>query len=445
MKQNTLSNRKIFLGAQEIAGMMERLNNAFHDMGIESDYYCLYQYKFALGTEEKKDSAILRKYRKYTDKIGQTTNKYIEEWWHFLQMGSVLHLFFHALFKYDFFIYIFGHGMFYFNKHLSRIEELEFFILKLFHKKMVMWLCGSDSRPPYCNGAIYFRKVERLHLEVQKRYERIRMLEKYMTLVDVPGSAHFHTKPYLIHNCIGIPVDAKEKVCVHKADKDKVTILHAPSNQKSKGTEIIRNILKEIREEGYEFEYIEVSGLPHDVVLEKMAMSDIVIDQLYSDTPMAGFATEASINGVPVVVGGYYAEVYKKVLPQPIAPTVYCSPEEMKEKIIYLIEHKEERDRIGKEEQEYIENNCLATVVADKFLKIFDGSYPKEWVMDPADNDYIWGCGTNKELVTHEIVRLVDAYGPDSLCLDKNGILYQKYMQLYHEAKSEKEGLREER
>ena len=48
------------------------------------------------------------------------------------------------------------------------------------------------------------------------------------------------------------------------------------------------------------------------MVLEKMAMSDIVVDQVYCDTPMAGFATEAAINGVPVVVGGYYADVYKR-------------------------------------------------------------------------------------------------------------------------------------
>jgi len=435
-------NRRIFLGVQEISGMMERLNNAFHELKLKSDFYCMYGYSFSSGNETN-DLAILRKYQMHTEKMERATKKCAKNAWLFLQMLDILHIFFYVLFQYDFFIYIFGHGMFFYNKFLIRIEKLEFFILKLFGKKMVMWLCGSDSRPPYCDGGAYFRKVERLHLEVKRKQKRVKMLEKYMTLIDMPGSTHFHTKPYLIYNCIGIPVDAKEKVCVKKTDKDKVTILHAPSDQKAKGTEIIRNILKEMKDEGFEFEYIEVSGLPHSVVLEKMATSDIVIDQVYCDTPMAGFATEASINGVPVVVGGYYAEVYKDVLPEPIAPTVYCKPEELKEKIIYLIEHKEERDRIGKAEKEYVENNCLATVVADKFLKIFEHSYPEEWVIHPADNDYIWGCGASKALVMHEIVRLIDHYGPDSLYLNKSGILYKKYMQLYHEAKSGKENSRE--
>lgn len=425
---------KIFLGAQEVCGMMNRLNNAFHEMGIESDFYCIGKDPYFLEKED--DMLIIKRYRIHTDKMNHTSKKCEKFLWSFFQMLDVLHIFFHVLFKYDKFVFIFGHGIFFYSKYLNRIEELEFFILKMFHKKMVMWLCGSDSRPPYCNGAIYWIKDWRLRLETQKKMKKIRMLEKYMKLIDFPASSHFHSKPYLIYNCIGVPIDEKERVHVDKKNDGKVRILHAPSDQKAKGTVEIREILKEIKEEGYEFEYIEISRMPHEVVLEKMAMADIVIDQLYCDTPMAGFATEAAINGVPVVVGGYYADVYKKILPQPIAPTVYCNPEELKNKIIYLIEHKEERNRIGQEERKYVENNCLATIVADKFLKLLDDSYPKEWIMNPADNDYIWGLGMNKESVAREITRLIDNYGPDSLCLDKNGILYKKYLQLYNETKS---------
>lgn len=436
MKTNCI--KRIFLGTQEIAGMMERLNNAFNKMGITSDFYCMDKYGFASENASYTNMRILKKYQIHTDKRIQATKDYERNWWYFLQMWDILHIFFHVLFRYDYFVYIFGHGMFFYNKYLSKIEELEFLVLKMFRKKMVMWLCGSDSRAPYCDGAIYYRKVERLHFEVEKRVKRIKMFEKYMTLIDNPASSHFHTKPYLIYNCIGVPIDTKERVFINKKTNNKVTILHAPSSQKAKGTDAIRSILKEIRDEGYDFEYIEVSGVPHNIVLEKIAMSDIVIDQLYCDTPMAGFASEAAINGIPVVVGGYYAEVYKNVLPEPIAPTVYCKPEDVKEKIIYLLEHEAERDRIGEEEKAYVENNCLSSIVAEKFLKIFAGSYPEEWIMNPAENEYIWGLGSDKKSVANEIVRLVDSYGSEALGLDKNGILYKKYMQLYNEAKANK-------
>lgn len=432
-----MKDKRIFLGTQEIAGMMQRLDNAFHDMGIESDFYCMSDYKFASG---KKNKAILRKYWLHTDKIIHATKGYEKKCWSFLQMWDILYVFFNVLFRYDVFIFIFGHGMFYDNMYLCRIEKLEFIILKLFQKKMVMWLCGSDSRPPYCDGSMYWIKDWRaLNLETERKAKRIRMLEKYMLLIDGAASAHFHKKPYLISNCIGIPIDEKERVRIDKKSDGSVRILHAPSDQKVKGTAIIREVLEEIKEEGYEFEYIEVSGLPHKVVLDEIATADIVVDQLYCDTPMAGFATEAAINGVPVVVGGYYADVYKKILPHPIAPTVYCTPEKLKDNIIYLIEHKEERDRIGQEEREYVENNCLATIVANKFLKVFDNSYPKEWLMDPTDNDYICGGGISKESVANKITGLIDMYGPDSLCLDKTSILYKKYLQLYNETKRKKD------
>lgn len=425
--------RRIFLGAQEISGMMERLNNAFHDMGIESDFYCIPEYAFDLG---KKDVPVLRKFRIHTKKKKYAVGERAKAWWSFLQMWDILRVFVYALFRYDCFIYIYGNGIFFHNRYLRKIEEVEFFILKLFRKKMVMWLCGSDSRPLYCDGANYYSDIEKIYSITREKAAKIKMLEKYMDLIDYSPSSHFHTKPYLIFNCIGIPVDIKEKVRIDKKNVDKVRILHAPSDQKAKGTVIVRNIVKEMQEEGYDFEYMEVSGLPHRVVLEKMAMSDIVVDQVYSDTPMAGFATEAAINGVPVVVGGYYAEVYKKVLPDPIAPTVYCNPKELKEKIIYLIEHEEERIRIGEKERAYVEGHCLAETVANKFLRIFDHSYPKEWIMNPSDNDYIWGYGQSREAVANEITRLIDRYGTEALCLDKNGILYKKYVQLYNDAKA---------
>lgn len=430
--------RKIFLGVQEIAGMLERLNNAFHEMGLRSDFYCMDRYSFV---SEQDNKTILRKYQIHSDKRVRAKSEFERNWWYFLQMWDILHVFLYALLRYDDYLFIFGHGMFFYNKYLSKIEELEFFILKLFRKRMIMWLCGSDSRAPYCD--VYLHncngQVDRVFSATQKRLKRIRMLEKYMILIDYPASSHFHTKPYLVYNCIGVPVDDKERVQTDKKYSNKSVIMHAPSNLKAKGTEVIRNTLKELKEEGYEFEYEEVTGLPHKAVLERINMSDIAIDQLYSDTPMAGFATEAGINGIPVIVGGYYAEEYKKILPQPIPPTVYCKPEELKENLIYLLEHEEERKRIGEEEKKYIEDNCLATTVAEKFLKIFDNSYPEEWIFDPNDNDYIWGGGVDKKLVTDSIVKLIDAYGPDSLCLDENSSLYKKYIQLYKEAKDTRE------
>ena len=262
--------RRVFLGVQEIAGIMERLNNAYHEAGIQSEFYCMDDYAFSPDELERKEHSILKKYKIHTNKRIQAQKEYERNWWYFLQMWDILYIFIYVLFKYDDFIYIFGHGMFFYNKYLSRIEEMEFLILKIFHKRMVMWLCGSDSRAPYCDVFMhtYSNKIGKLYKETQRRSKKVKMLEKYMTVIDMPASSHFHTKPYLIYNCVGIPVDEKEKV-INRKLHNKITILHAPSNQKGKGTEIIKDILRQIKEEGYDFEYVEVSGLPHNIVLEK--------------------------------------------------------------------------------------------------------------------------------------------------------------------------------
>ena len=54
--------------------------------------------------------------------------------------------------------------------------------------------------------------------------------------------------------------------------------------------------------EGLPLEYVEIVGQPNDIVLAEIARSAFVIDQLYSDTPMAGFAAEAARLGKPAIV-----------------------------------------------------------------------------------------------------------------------------------------------
>lgn len=72
-----MKKRRIFLGVQEIAGMMERLNNAFHDMGIESDFYCIPEYAFDFG---KKDVPVLKKFRIHTKKKKYAVGERAKAW-----------------------------------------------------------------------------------------------------------------------------------------------------------------------------------------------------------------------------------------------------------------------------------------------------------------------------------------------------------------------------
>ena len=58
------------------------------------------------------------------------------------------------------------------------------------------------------------------------------------------------------------------------------------------------------------------SGQPNSVVLEQLARCDFIIDQLYADFPMPGFATEAAWFGKPAVTAGYALDLWKRTLPK---------------------------------------------------------------------------------------------------------------------------------
>ena len=89
--------KKIFLGVQEIAGMMERLNNAFREMGMESDFYCMDKYTFT-SEQKKNNTSILKKFYIHSDKRCNATNEYEKNWWYFLQMWDILYIFFYVLY-----------------------------------------------------------------------------------------------------------------------------------------------------------------------------------------------------------------------------------------------------------------------------------------------------------------------------------------------------------
>lgn len=429
---------KVFIGAQELSGLFNRLNNAFHDLNIESDYYCLYQYTFEINNSSKHSMKLLARHRRHVLARTKSKSCFMKELFLLLQMIDIISIYIYALRRYDYYIYMFGHGMFHYHKYLQPFQELEFWLLKLFKKKVVMWFLGADSRPPYCDVDIYNEDYEKIYQVVLEKKRNVARIEKYMMTIDSPSSSHFHNNSFIITNMIGIPVDIKELVnrSTTIGNNSKITIMHAPSNIDAKGTAIIRKIMEELKV-SYNIDYIEISGKPHSEVLKAFEQADIVIDQLYSDTPMAGLATEAAINGIPVIVGGYFSDIYKNIMKNNvnIEPTIYCNTDEVKEKLIQLIEDEHLRKEIGEKEKEYVFKEREAKIVAKRFVKIYNNDIDDAWMYNPGESDYIYGSGASKEKVEKNVVKLISLYGSDALGISKEKRLYKEYMDLYNRCK----------
>ena len=76
----------------------------------------------------------------------------------------------------------------------------------------------------------------------------------------------------------------------------KIKIFHGPSSPIIKGTPLVRAAIKKLRLEGYNFDYDELSGVPHEEILEKLTTSHIVLNQFYAQVPGV-FGVEAMANG----------------------------------------------------------------------------------------------------------------------------------------------------
>lgn len=65
----------------------------------------------------------------------------------------------------------------------------------------------------------------------------------------------------------------------------KVRILHAPSSPIIKGTPLVRAAIKKLREEGYEFDYLELIRIDHSEILKHFLNTHIVLNEFYAYMP----------------------------------------------------------------------------------------------------------------------------------------------------------------
>jgi len=411
---------KIFIGLTEIAGYYSNLKKGFQKIGIECTFIDLSPHPFKYGGDDDPNILIkaykwnLRRMRNLSHKILRVP---------FLTSLSLLRIpiFIWSLYNYDVFIFSFGKSFFH-NYDLP--------LLKLFNKKILFVFSGSDGRPPYVDG---FR--HNLTLSDRKKLSRkirsnIAAIERYADcVVTSPASAHFHTKMCGNVCSMGLPFESPVQDTYHpKGDHDCIQILHSPSDPVAKGSDRIRDSINILKKKGYTINYVEITGKPHDEVIKALQDCDFVVDQAYSDTPMAGFATEAAWFGKPAVVGGYYADyIHNDCAQENIPPSLFCHPDEITTAIERLIVDKEFRLALGQKAQNFVRTERTPEQVARRYLQMIEGTIPEDLMFDPNLIGYVQGGGM-PEFQSKEIIRnMIEQYGIGSLCLSDKPELEQRF------------------
>lgn len=433
-------NFRLLVGPGEVAGYYYNLCEGFRELGVKYDFVTIAEHRFGYGGETVKPLLL-----RMANWLGRLPNNPL--------YPTPLRLFFalprkillaawaiQMVWRYDAFIFVCG-------RSLIR-NNLDLPLLKLLGKRVISNVGhGSEARPAYINGSHQSKdgmsrpSLEYLTRLTRRQYAHLNRVQKYSTIVI---GAPYSTTQFLSVRMInwfalGVPFQGQPKeglACLdhcagrqQAATNSAVRILHAPSHSALKGTEQIGAAIEALRKKGHEIEFVLIQNRPFSEVIQEIVACDFVVDQIYSDTPLATFATEAAWFGKPAVVGGYGLHRIKKHVPDDMfPPSKICRPDQIQDAIEDLILNKECRDRLGTEAQQFVQKRWNAVEVAKRYLRLIEGNIPEEWWLEPNAVTYVEGCGQSDALSKENIRLMVERYGRRSLQLTHRPILEKAFL-----------------
>lgn len=444
--EEQISKLRIFIGTTEIAGYYRNLAKGLDAIGLDYKYVQLSPNSSGYGTQSKLPIYIRLPYllAKLRLKVSIEPGYYSV---HKTKSG-LLSLFRFVLYFFELFLRIFivlpwaicKFDVFCFGARSNivgiKAGYWDIALLKLFKKRIIYVYHGSDGRPPYINGSIlhgliaqtkdWQRKLRQL---TSKTKNAVEIINRYAdVIIDNPYSAHFQEKPFISWFSIGAPFCGElyqpESHTDSKINKKSIRILHAPTHRVSKGSAIIEACVKKLKDEGYDLELVLIHGRPHAEVIKEIQRCDFVIDELYSDALMAGFAAEASYYAKPVIVCGYVEnmELQNKI------PTHYCRPEALEDAVRKFVHEPEYRINLGQRAQEFIKNEWSYINIAKRYAKIFANQIPQEWYVQPSQISYVYGFGMPEQLLKESINLYIESEGTSALQLDDKPILRDAFL-----------------
>lgn len=206
------------------------------------------------------------------------------------------------------FVYVSGEGF----VHSAYDERhYEFRFLHRHGIRIVCYFTGNDIRSPRLmreleqqsgrpNLGTYLGEVNRVF--DSDGYDRVKMriAEAANLYADVVFNADVDQRSYLSrpsHPFLYFHADDDVTDDFTKFDDfTRPVVVHAPSSPILKGTPLVRAAVAQLRDEGYEFEYVELIRVSHDEVRAALRGAQIVLNEFYAFVPGV-FGVEAMAAG----------------------------------------------------------------------------------------------------------------------------------------------------
>ncbi len=420
---------RVLLTPNNIAGYYSQLLIGLRELGVKCDLATRKPHPF--GYWEPPVTGLLRLTR-FFGQATLSTGKFrlIRAFLNLLFKISWLAFSVSAIFRYDTFVFSYGLSLWPKNRDLP--------LLKLLRKTVISNIGhGSEARPAFMNGALRDRATG-AHLDLPSLASRcaeqatmVRRHEKSAVLLVCSAmTSHFLTRPFINAFALGVPIGPVENGLKSETSGNQdarvsgsVTILHAPSHRFAKGSAIIESAISNLVAKGHRIKLVSLTNASNETVVDQIGKCDFVVDQLYSDTPLAGLATEAAWWGKPSVVAGYGLEMKKKFVPADMwPPSSVCKPEQIEETIERLVVDVDFRRNLGRDAQRFVHERWNRLEVAKKYVRIAQGDFPKNWLIDPNVVSYLHGAGQDEQTTARQIRALVRWGGVDALAVSRTSL-----------------------
>lgn len=249
-------------------------------------------------------------------------------------------------------------------------EELK--ILKDKGKPIVIQHHGSEVR-----RLSLARSFNNPYVQVKDYWENeqiiIHRLQQWGKLFDhaiiADHELYSYIKNYYKHvHIIRQPIDLNSIMPVYPLKNNyEPLIVHAPTNQKVKGTQYILQAVETLKKEGYKFKFMLLQNVSHETAKTIFQKADIIIDQLCIGA-YGTFSIEGMAFGKPVIC--YIRKDLIKKYPKGL-PIVNANPDNIYLQMKRLITNHEYRHQLGRESRKYVESNHNSIKIARELHELY--------------------------------------------------------------------------